>query len=199
MTAPAHKMNFCRSVNIIDRERIKHQRACVVWFTGLSGAGKTTVANALEARLHSFGKHTYLLDGDNIRQGLSKDLGFSAVDRAENIRRIAEVASLMVDAGLIVLAAFISPYRRDRELARSLIGSDRFLEVYVDTPLHECERRDIKGLYRQARAGVIRDMTGIQSSYEPPLRPDVRLSGGFSVAEWVDLIQIRLSENITPK
>lgn len=148
------------------------QRPCTLWLTGLSGSGKSTLANALEKRLVSEGYHTMLLDGDNVRMGLNSNLGFSEQDRIENIRRIAETAKLMNDAGLIVLTAFISPFRRDRENARRIIG-DCFVEIYVDTPLEECERRDVKGLYRRAREGKIPNFTGISSPYEPPEAPEI--------------------------
>jgi bifunctional enzyme CysN/CysC len=151
-----------------DRERLNGQKGKVIWFTGLSGSGKSTLANALEVRLHSQGMRTYLLDGDNVRQGLNKDLGFTEADRVENIRRIAEVAKLMLDAGMVVMTAFISPFKREREMARSLIGADDFLEVYVSASLETCEQRDVKGLYKQARAGKIPNMTGINSPYEAP-------------------------------
>lgn len=159
------------------REDLNGHRARVVWFTGLSGSGKSTLANALESALHAKGLRTYILDGDNIRQGLNKDLGFTDADRVENIRRIAEVARLMMDAGLIVLTAFISPFRREREMARELIGSENFFEVYVNTPLEICEQRDPKGLYRKARKGEIPNMTGINSPYEPPKHPDFIADG----------------------
>ncbi len=151
-----------------DRERLNAHKGKVIWFTGLSGSGKSTLANALESRLHRLGMRTYVLDGDNIRRGLSKDLGFSEADRAENIRRISEVARLMMDAGLVVMVAFISPFKRERELARELIGPENFFEVYVSTPLELCEQRDVKGLYQLARAGKILNMTGINSPYEAP-------------------------------
>ena len=160
-----------------DRERIKGHTGRVIWLTGLSGSGKSTLANALEQALHQQGRHTYILDGDNIRQGLSKDLGFSDADRVENIRRIAEVAKLMMDAGLIVMTAFISPFRQEREMARELIGAEHFIEVFVDTPLAQCEARDPKGLYKKARAGLIPNMTGINSPYEPPLAPQIVAAG----------------------
>ena len=163
------------SISCADRERLQQHRGLVIWFTGLSGAGKSTLANALEAELHRQGRRTYLLDGDNIRLGLNRDLGFSIEDRAENIRRIAEVSRLMLDAGLVVLVAFISPFRRERELARQRIGSDRFFEVFVDAPLSVCEARDPKGLYRRARAGLLPNMTGIDSAYEVPDHPRLHL------------------------
>ena len=149
----------------------------MIWFTGLSGSGKSTLANALEHALHQAGKHTYILDGDNIRHGLNKDLGFSDADRVENIRRIAEVARLMADAGLIVITAFISPFQRERAMARELIGSEHFVEVYVSTPLAVCEQRDPKGLYKKARSGALPNMTGISSPYEAPEHPDFIADG----------------------
>jgi bifunctional enzyme CysN/CysC len=146
-----------------------------IWFTGLSGSGKSTIANLLEKRLHAQGRHTYILDGDNLRHGLNRDLGFTEADRVENIRRVAEVARLMVDAGLLVLVSFISPFRAERELARSLFAPGEFVEVFVDASLAECERRDPKGLYAKARRGELKNFTGIDSPYEPPLAPDVHL------------------------
>ena len=157
------------------RSASKVQRPLCLWFTGLSGAGKSTIANLVERRLHALGYHTYLLDGDNVRHGINKDLGFTPEDRVENIRRIAEVAHLMVDAGLIVLVSAISPYRSERRSARELFGEGEFMEVFVDAPLEDCERRDPKGLYRKARAGTIRNFTGIDSPYERPEAPDVHL------------------------
>lgn len=155
------------------RASVKGQRPVAIWLTGLSGAGKSTIANALEVALVGRGRHTYLLDGDNVRMGLCRDLGFSDADREENIRRIAELGRLFVDAGLIVITAFISPFRADRALARQIIGENAFIEVFVDTPLSECERRDPKGLYGKARAGLIKNFTGIDSVYEAPVAPDV--------------------------
>ncbi|MGE5816506.1 MAG: sulfate adenylyltransferase subunit CysN [Deltaproteobacteria bacterium] len=157
------------------RAEIKHQHARCLWFTGLSGSGKSTIANLLEKRLHADGKHTYVLDGDNIRHGLNRDLGFTEEDRVENIRRVAEVAKLLVDAGLIVMVAFISPYRAERELARSLFDEGEFIEIFVDTPLEECERRDVKGLYAKARRGELKNFTAIDSAYEPPESPEIHL------------------------
>ncbi|AVA25715.1 adenylyl-sulfate kinase [Rhizobium sp. NXC24] len=165
------------SITRQDRERLNEHQGKVIWFTGLSGSGKSTLANALEMELHNQGKRTYILDGDNIRQGLNKDLGFTDADRVENIRRIAEVAKLMMDAGLIVLTAFISPFRREREMARELIGLENFLEVFVDTPLDICEQRDPKGLYRKARDGKLPNMTGVSSPYEAPTSPDFVIQG----------------------
>jgi bifunctional enzyme CysN/CysC len=157
------------------RASMKHQQARCLWFTGLSGSGKSTIANLLEKRLHSDGKHTYILDGDNVRHGLNRDLGFTEADRVENIRRVAEVAKLLVDAGLIAIVAFISPFRAERQLARSLFDPGEFIEVFVDTPLEECERRDIKGLYAKARRGELTNFTGIDSEYEPPQSPEIHL------------------------
>jgi bifunctional enzyme CysN/CysC len=160
-----------------DRAALKAQRPCVLWFTGLSGAGKSTIANALEAKLHALGRHTYLLDGDNVRKGLSKDLGFKDADRVENIRRIAEVAALMNDAGLIVITAFISPFRAERRMARSRVAPGEFLEIFVDTPLALAERRDPKGLYRKARRGELVNFTGIDSPYERPENAEIVIDG----------------------
>jgi bifunctional enzyme CysN/CysC len=157
------------------RARLKGQRPAVLWFTGLSGAGKSTIANCVEKKLHAMGRHTYLLDGDNVRHGLNKDLGFTEADRVENIRRVAEVARLMVDAGLVVLTAFISPFRAERALARSLFADGEFVEVYVDTPLQVAEQRDVKGLYSKARRGDLRNFTGVDSPYEPPEAPELRV------------------------
>ncbi|MEZ5875747.1 MAG: sulfate adenylyltransferase subunit CysN [Hyphomicrobiales bacterium] len=157
------------------RAGLKGQRPCVLWFTGLSGSGKSTIANTLEKRLHALGRHTYMLDGDNVRQGLNKDLGFTDADRVENIRRVAEAARLFVDAGLIVMVSFISPFRSERRMARELLGDGEFLEIFVDTPLEVCEARDPKGLYRKARAGLIRNFTGIDSSYERPEQAELAL------------------------
>lgn len=160
------------SITQEDRERLNGHKGKVIWFTGLSGSGKSTIANALEKELHAQGKRTYILDGDNVRQGLNKDLGFTDADRVENIRRVAEVAKLMMDAGLIVMTAFISPFRAEREMARELIGEENFIEVFVDTPLEVCEQRDPKGLYKKARSGQLPNMTGINSPYESPGLPD---------------------------
>lgn len=158
-----------------DRARIKGQRPCVIWYTGLSGAGKTSIANEVDRRLNEMGRHSMLLDGDNVRNGLNRDLGFTEEGRVENIRRVAEVSRLMADAGLIVGTAFISPFRIERRMARSLLPQGEFLEVFVDVPLEVAEQRDPKGLYRKARRGEIRNFTGIDSPYEPPENPDVHI------------------------
>jgi bifunctional enzyme CysN/CysC len=157
------------------RARLAKQKPCILWFTGLSGAGKSTIANLVEKRLHAEGHQTYLLDGDNVRHGLNKDLGFTDADRVENIRRVAEVAKLMVDAGLIVLVSFISPFRSERLMARELVGEGEFVEVFVDTPLAEAEKRDVKGLYAKARRGELKNFTGISSPYEAPESPELRI------------------------
>jgi bifunctional enzyme CysN/CysC len=171
------------------RTALKQQRSLCVWFTGLSGSGKSSIANLLEKRLYAAGHHTYLLDGDNIRHGLNRDLGFTEADRAENVRRVAEVARLMVDAGLIVLVSFISPFRAERRLARSLFGDAEFIEVFVDTPLAACERRDPKGLYAKARSGLLPNFTGIDSPYEPPESPEAHLlTSGRSIEDCVDQV-----------
>jgi len=166
----------------------------VIWFTGLSGAGKSTIANLVEKKLHAEGRHTYLLDGDNVRHGLNKDLGFTEEDRVENIRRIAEVARLMVDAGLIVLVSFISPFRAERRMARELLEPGEFVEVFVDTPLEEAERRDVKGLYAKARAGELKNFTGVDSPYEPPEHAEIRIdttrlapdAAAEAIVHWLD-------------
>ena len=174
-----HKM----SINKKTRSELNSQKPCVVWFTGLSGSGKSTIANILEQKLHTIGKRTYLLDGDNVRHGLNKDLGFTDTDRVENIRRVAEVSKLMVDAGLITLVSFISPFKSERQMARDLLSSDEFFEIFVNTPLAECEKRDPKGLYKKARAGELKNFTGIDSLYEEPENPDLILDTASSNAE----------------
>ncbi|MFY9517981.1 MAG: adenylyl-sulfate kinase [Schleiferiaceae bacterium] len=188
------------SVSTADRERLMGQRGCVLWFTGLSGSGKSTLANALDAELHGRGIKTVLLDGDNVRHGLCGDLGFSADDRHENLRRIAEVAKLMADTGLVVLTAFVSPYRSDRDRARAIVGPERFAEIYVDAPVEVCATRDVKGLYAKAQAGLITDFTGVNSPYEAPLAPELTVASGSEplsqsaahVLQWFDAFTTRL-------
>lgn len=175
------------------RARIKGQQPRVLWFTGLSGAGKSTIANLVDKRLHALGYHSFILDGDNVRHGLNRDLGFTAEDRVENIRRVAEVARLMTDAGLIVLVSFISPFRAERQMARERFGEGEFLEIFVDVPLALAEQRDVKGLYRKARAGQIPNFTGIDSPYEAPEHPDLRLDAG---AESPEQLALRVLEKL---
>lgn len=162
----------------VQREEFNGHKACTVWLTGLSGAGKSTLAHRVEERLVAEGCRTYVLDGDNVRHGLCRDLGFSPEDRCENIRRIGEVCKLMTDAGLIVITAFISPFRSDRDDVRKLMGSDDFIEVYCDAPIDVCEARDVKGLYQKARNGQLTEFTGISSPYEPPLNPEIVVHTG---------------------
>ena len=171
------------SINKKTRSELNSQKPCVVWFTGLSGSGKSTIANILEQKLHTVGKRTYLLDGDNVRHGLNKDLGFTDTDRVENIRRVAEVSKLMIDAGLITLVSFISPFKSERQMAKDSLSSDEFFEIFVNTSLEECEKRDPKGLYKKARAGELKNFTGIDSLYEEPENPDLILDTTSSNAE----------------
>ncbi len=165
------------------RAAAKHQRPAMLWFTGLSGSGKSTIANLVEKRLFDMGRHTYILDGDNVRHGLNKDLGFTDADRVENIRRVAETAKLMVDAGLLVMVSFISPFRNERQMARALMAEGEFIEIYVDTPLEVAEKRDVKGLYKKARAGLIKNFTGIDSAYEAPKNPELVVNTVENTAE----------------
>ena len=157
------------------REQLRGHKAYLLWFTGLSGSGKSTLANLVEIALHNQGLSTYVLDGDNIRQGINKDLSFAPEDRTENIRRIAEISNLMLDAGVVTLAAFVSPYLKDREVVKQIVGPDKFIEIYVNTTLEACESRDVKGLYKKARAGEIKNMTGISAPYQAPIHPDIEV------------------------
>ena len=164
------------SVNRDSRKKLKQHKSILLWFTGLSGSGKSTIANCVEQELHKNSIHTYTLDGDNIRKGLNSDLSFSPEDRSENIRRIAETARLMIDAGVVVLAAFVSPYRNDRDHIRKIVGNDNMVEIFINTSIEECERRDVKELYKKARKGEIKNMTGISAPYESPLHPDIQIN-----------------------
>jgi adenylylsulfate kinase len=163
------------TINRQDREKLNEHRSFLIWFTGLSGSGKSTIANLLEKRLHQLNIHTYSLDGDNLRRGLNKNLAFSKEDRNENLRRTAEVAKLFIDAGVVVIAAFISPYIKTREEIKEIVGADNYIEVYVNTALEVCEERDIKGLYKKARKGEIKNFTGVSSPYEPPVNPTIEI------------------------
>jgi len=177
------------------RASLKGQKPCILWFTGFSGSGKSTIANAVELRLAELNQHSYLLDGDNVRHGLNKDLTFSDADRIENIRRIGELAKLFVDAGLIVCTAFISPFRSERQMVRDLVEKGEFIEVFMNTPLSTCEERDPKGLYKKARAGEIKNFTGIDSGYEPPESPEIRLdTSTMSIDECADAVIACLRE-----
>ena len=179
------------------REQVMNQRAKLIWFTGLSGSGKSTLAVQLEAQLHQRGYKTYLLDGDNIRTGLNRDLDFTDEGRVENIRRIGEVSKLMLDAGLIVLSAFISPFKADREQVKNIVGVENYIEVFVDAPLEVCEQRDVKGLYKKARAGEVKNFTGIDSPYEIPENPDVVIrSGETGVEESVERLMNAIRKRI---
>jgi len=183
-------------VDKLARSEAKGQRPCVLWLTGLSGAGKSTIANLVERQLHAAGCHTYLLDGDNLRHGLNQDLGFTAADRVENIRRTAEVAKLMVDAGLVVIVALISPFAHEREMARSLVEEGEFVEIFVDAPIEVAEQRDPKGLYKKARRGELRNFTGIDAPYERPEAPDLRLdTATLSPEQAADAILALLARN----
>lgn len=198
MSDPQQSPNITRSQGRIvraDRDRLLGQRGSVVWLTGLSGSGKSTLAHRLEQLLIEQGRLCYVLDGDNLRHGLCRDLGFAPEDRTENIRRAGEAAALLADAGAIVLASFISPYRQDRQLVRDTVGADRFVEVHVDAALSVCEDRDPKGLYKKARAGLIPGFTGIDAPYEPPLQPDLRVdTGELGIDEAVLRIQTVLRD-----
>ena len=181
------KQNF--KTTKLQREQLHGHKAYLLWFTGLSGSGKSTLANLVEIELHKKGVSTYILDGDNIRQGINKDLSFTPGDRSENIRRIAEISNLMLDAGVVTLAAFVSPYLKDREAVKQVVGLDNVIEVFVNTSLAACENRDVKGLYKKARAGEIKKMTGISAPYQPPIHPDIEIiTDGQTIQESVAAI-----------
>ncbi|MEM1340507.1 MAG: adenylyl-sulfate kinase [Bacteroidota bacterium] len=184
-------------IGVSERRKAYGHDSFLVFFTGLSGSGKSTIANALEEKLFSEGIATYVLDGDNVRSGINKDLSFSAEDRSENNRRIGEVAKLFVDAGLVVLAAFVAPFQRDRAFIRDTVGVNNYVEVFVNVPLEECERRDVKGLYKKARAGEIKDMTGISSPYEAPTQADVEVTHLNSIEESVTKIYTTIKEKLS--
>lgn len=184
--------------NVSKRKRSiqKKQQPCILWFTGLSGAGKSTIAGAVEQKLYEMGHHTYLLDGDNVRHALNKDLGFSDEDRIENIRRIGETSKLFVDAGLLVLTAFISPFQSDRRMVRKLVGKNEFIEIYMATPIETCEQRDPKGLYKKARKGEIKNFTGIDSEYEQPERAEITINTTeLSIEQCADVVIDYLKSN----
>jgi adenylylsulfate kinase len=179
------------------REALHGHKSYLIWFTGLSGSGKSTLANLVETALHKKGISTYILDGDNIRQGINKDLSFAPQDRSENIRRIAEISNLMLEAGVVTLAAFVSPYIKDREGVKHIVGADNFIEIYVNTTLEECERRDVKGLYKKARKGEIKNMTGVSSPYEAPTNPDFEVvTDGQSIENSVQSILKFLNQKL---
>lgn len=185
-----------QQVTKAQRATLKNQKPCLLWYTGLSGSGKSTVANAVDALLFSQGVHSYLLDGDNVRHGLNGDLGFSDEDRVENIRRISQVAKLFIDSGLVVSTAFISPFAGDRAMAKEMLEAGEFIEVYIDTPISVCESRDPKGLYKKARAGEIKDFTGIDSAYDVPQSPEIHVkTDEKSIAECAQQIVTYLMDN----
>jgi adenylylsulfate kinase len=181
------KQNY--KITKIQRETLHGHKTYLLWFTGLSGSGKSTLANLVEIELYKKGLSTYILDGDNVRQGINKDLSFAPKHRSENIRRIAEISNLMLDAGVITLAAFVSPYKKDREVVKQIVGPDKFIEIYVNTTLEACESRDVKGLYKKARAGEIKNMTGISAPYQAPTHPDLEIiTDGQTIQESVAVI-----------
>ena len=197
---PSNLHTQSTKVSKADREQLLNQKSQLIWFTGLSGSGKSTLAVALEKKLFDKSFKTYLLDGDNVRQGLNKDLTFDDEGRKENIRRIGEVANLMLDAGTIVLSAFISPFKADRALIRELVGSDNFIEIFTDCPIEVCEQRDVKGLYQKARSGAIKNFTGIDSPYEIPVNPDLIIkTHELSLEDSLDLLLNKILPRISKK
>lgn len=191
-----HIIPHSYQISINDRRKLNGHNSLLLWFTGLSGSGKSTIANVVERKLFDLGIKTYTLDGDNIRKGLNKDLSFSPDDRTENIRRIAETANLMIDAGIVVLGAFVSPYKKDRQNIKEIVAEANFVEIFVNTSIEECERRDVKGLYKKARAGEIKNMTGISAPYEAPENPDIEIE---TEKETVEAAAQRIVEYIIPK
>lgn len=179
-----------------DRNKLNKHRSFLIWFTGLSGSGKSTIANALEKDLHAQSKRTYVLDGDNVRKGINNNLGFSPEDRTENIRRIAEISNLFIEAGVVVLAAFVSPYKKDRNNIKEIVGHENFIEVYISTSLETCEKRDVKGLYKKAKSGEIKDFTGISAPYEAPDSPDIEITEEISVDEAVEKIVTYINDKL---
>ena len=193
------KKNIIRhtyQVSVTNRRKANKHNSFLIWFTGLSGSGKSTIANLVEQVLHKRGIKTYTLDGDNIRKGINNDLSFSPQDRTENIRRIAEIANLMIDAGLVVLAAFVSPYKKDRENIKKTVKDVNFVEIYINTSIEECERRDVKGLYKKAKAGEIKNMTGVSAPYEAPKTPDIEIK---TEEESIEDSVTKIIDFITPK
>lgn len=184
-------------ISKVDRIKLNKHNSFLIWFTGLSGSGKSTLANALESKLHHEGIKTYTLDGDNIREGINNDLTFSPEDRTENIRRIAEIANLFIDAGIVVLAAFVSPYKKDRKNIENIVGKDNFVEVFVNTSLEECENRDVKGLYKKARLGEIKNFTGVNAPYEAPENPQIEVvTDDFTIEESTAMIYDKIKEKL---
>lgn len=181
-----------------NRQSLIGQKSILIFFTGLSGSGKSTLANALECKLFSNGIYTYVLDGDNIRRGLNRNLTFTPEDRSENIRRIGEISKLFLDAGIVTLAAFVAPYEKDREFIRETVGDENFFEVFVDTSLKVCESRDVKGLYKKARAGIIKNLTGVNAPYQAPSNPDIRITEELDVEEGINTIYTEIINRIKP-
>lgn len=185
------------SVTKTDRQQMNNHNSFVIWFTGLSGAGKSTVANALEVKLQARGIRTYLLDGDNVRKGINKDLTMSPTDRKENVRRVAEISNLFIDAGMVVLSAFVSPYREDRLIMKEIVGENNLFLVYVNTSLEVCEKRDVKGLYKKARNGEITNLTGVNAPYERPISPDIEIcTDELTIEESVDKIILEVNKKL---
>jgi adenylyl-sulfate kinase len=198
MTNNIHKQSY--TVSAIDRSEQKQQRPLLIWITGLSGSGKSTIANNLDIELNRQGFHTYILDGDNIRKGINNNLGFSPEDRKENLRRVAEISKLMLNAGLVIIGAFIAPYEDDRKMIRNIVGTNNYFEIFIDTPLEVCEKRDIKGLYAKARRGEIKDFTGITAPYERPTCADIVVkTENTSMEQIVHLICKAIQEHIKLK